>query len=246
MEAWINSQKRLLEIESNAETVLLSDKISSLTGKQCESEGLSVLNLDITSVKNALFGRCCLSLEKIAKLPLLVGFKVGEEVSLVSMANDKTTVKKDGANDIVEIFGLVKMCNQQFIEIVVDDYDDSMLEPPYRLNLRPSMKTHEKMMQALTKLARQPHPLFSLLHRKTENNNQASLDNYLIQDQIKIDSWANDNLNLSQKQAVECCLNANLVGVIHGPVRINLFVCLFFCLFFILYSARDRENVNSN
>ena len=222
MEGWIRKQRELLELESQAESVLLSDKIQSLTGKQCESEGLSILNLDVSEVKNALFGRCCLVLEKIAKLPLHVGFKVGDEVSLVSMNSEKSSTSKKDENEVVEIFGLVKSCNQQFIEIVVDDYDDTMLEAPYRLNLRPSMKTHEKMMDALSNLAHHPHPLFSLLNRKAEI--QQNLESYLISDQIKVDSWVNSNLNDSQRQAVECCLNANLVGVIHGPVRFLSFL----------------------
>lgn len=219
MEDWIRNQRRLLDLEAQSETAILAEKISSLSGKQCESEGLSILSLEITQMRNELFGRCCLTLEKVYKLPLNVGFKVGDEVSLVSMSNEKPATKGSDktSQESNDLFGLVRFCNQQFIEIVVDDYDDSMLDPPYRLNLRPSLKTHLKMMEALTNLVDTPHPLFSLIHR-TGLPQTSNLSSYLIQDQVKVDNWVNQNLNPSQKKAVECCLNSRLVGVIHGPV----------------------------
>jgi hypothetical protein len=228
MESWISQQRKLLELESEAESVLLSDKISSLTGKQCETEGLSILNLDISSIRNELFGRCCLILEKVGKLPVHASFKVGDEVSLLSMVakEEPKAVKKDkngreNEEEKKELFGLVKLCNQQFIEVVVDnydDYDDSTFLPPLRLNLRPSMKTHLKMMEALTSLSKTPHPLFSLLHRLGDKETSKTLENYLIKDDIKVQHWINNNLNESQREAVNVCINSNLVGVIHGPV----------------------------
>jgi hypothetical protein len=80
---------------------------------------------------------------------------------------------------------------------------------------------------------------------KAENSNHTGPDQYLVPNQIKVDSWVDDDLNPSQKQAVECCLNTKHIGVIHGPVKTEftssfLSVCHFVCSFVIFLISLAR------
>lgn len=217
MEEWIKEYRALLEMEVTEEATALSDRIATLSAKACENEGLSIINLEVLATRTELFGRCCVEFQKIGKAALPTSFKVGDEVSIIP-ANTRSTAiiatRKGDEDDESEIFGLIKSTGQFSIEVVLDEYDDRLIDFPLRLNLRPSMKTHVKMMEVLTSMVQSPHPLLSMLYRSQNTFDKRGL----TIGSTKVNSWYNEGLNESQKQAVETCLNASLVSIVHGPV----------------------------
>lgn len=217
MEDWIRQQRALLQLEAEEEANQLANKISSLSAKACEQEGLSINNLEVVGTRTALFGRCCVELQKIGKVALPAGFKVGDEVCIVP-ANSRTASTNAEDEDQGEIFGLVKACGIMSMDIVLDEYDDRLVDFPLRLNLKPSLSTHTKMMNALTALTTSPHSLLCNLYRPTDYPlNPASL---LVKNTV-VGKWYNSGLNDSQREAVVTSLNANIVSIIHGPVSVS-------------------------
>lgn len=255
MEDWIKHQRALLELELAEEATLLSDRIASLSAKACENEGLSMVNLETVATRTELFGRCCVEFQKIGKVALPTCFKVGDEVTIIS-ANTRGTISSSSSNKEAdnehesEMFGLIKSTSQFSIEVVIDEYDDRLIDFPLRLNLRPSMKTHTKMMEALAKIAQSAHPLLSMLYRPKESIFEQRM---LINGNIKISQWYNNRLNESQKNAIETCLNATNVSIVHGPVSINLTISYYWCIYhlnslfiFFIIIAWYRKDFNIN
>ena len=218
MEDWIRKQRSLLELEADEEARQLADKIKTLSAKACENEGLSITNLEVVSTRTELFGRCCVELQKIGKLQLPSGVKVGDEVFILP-ANSRNTSKSSDAQgddeDQGDIFGLIKSCGTATIEVVLDEYDDRLVDFPLRMNLKPSLSTHTKMMDALTSLTSSPHPLLSAIYRSSEIPLNPGT---LLSRNVKVERWNNTGLNEAQKEAVETSLGASLVSMIHGPV----------------------------
>jgi hypothetical protein len=216
MEEWVKDQRRLLCLEVEEESSQLADKIQSLSSKACEDEGLSMVNMCMSSCRTELFGRCCVELQKVTRAVLPTGFKVGDEVCLLSSNSRPVTAVGGDEEDVLvdELFGLVKSISQFTIDVVFDDYDDRLVDFPLRLNLRPSLKTHTKMMESLSLLSASPHPLLSLLHGSQD------IVPRLVTDNVRVQHWHNNGLNEAQQSAVEICLNASLVSIVHGPVRI--------------------------
>lgn len=212
MENWIKKQRELLELESQSEAAQLLEKIHSLPSKLCEQEGLSICNLEVASTKTELFGRCCVEFQKIGKQSMPSGFKVGDEVTIIS--SEQNSDSDDDGEDTKELNGLVKKCSNFSIEIIFDEYERRLAYPPLRLNLKPSLTTHKRMMNALQQLQSTPHPLFSLVHSPEDFSIHKS---FLYFDNEKVSKWNNCQLNESQKEAIECCLNSSLVSIIHGP-----------------------------
>jgi DNA polymerase alpha-associated DNA helicase A len=212
MEGWLKKQRELLEIESQSEASQLLEKIRFLPSKLCEQEGLSICNLEVLSTKTELFGRCCVEFQKIGKLSIPSGFKVGDEVTIIS--SEQSLDSEEEGDDSRELHGLVKKCNNYSIEIVFDEYERSLAYPPLRLNLRPSLTTHHRMMDVLEKLQSTPHPLFNLVHSPDDFPIYSS---FLHFENERVSKWYNGLLNESQKEAIDCCLNSSLVSIIHGP-----------------------------
>ena len=98
LEEWIAKQHRLIDLEKGEETAQLQDKMNTLSGKQCQSSGLSLLHLEVDAVRSALFGRCCVSLHKLDKGTMQQCFKVGDEVSLYNpkLASRRRSVFPEG------------------------------------------------------------------------------------------------------------------------------------------------------
>jgi hypothetical protein len=219
MEDWIKHHRALLELEVAEEASLLSDRITFLSAKACENEGLSIVNLEVLATRTELFGRCCVEFQKIGKAALPTCFKVGDEVTIIP-ADTRNTTNTSGETgsfqEDCDIFGLIKSTSQFTIEVVIDEYDDRLVDFPLRLNLRPSMKTHSKMMEALVSMAQSPHPLLTLMYRPKEIVFDQKM---LVNGNSKIINWYNNGLNESQMNAIETCLNASYVSIVHGPVR---------------------------
>lgn len=202
---WIKQQKELLSLEAGEETQQLRDKISHLPGKKCERDGLSIVNLELISSQTTLFGRSKVEFQKLGRAMLPNGLKVNDEVS----------IRPVGATAEVEpAWGLVKKISPYSIEVVVEEYDDVLFEPPLRLDLCPSRKTHEKMMAALDDLTNKRPLLADQIYDKSYSINQFT---DLVRDKVSVSSWFSSTLNESQQEAVNIALSCSKIGIIHGP-----------------------------
>lgn len=216
LEDWIKDQCQLIDWERDAEVGLLTDKISSLSAKSCQSEGLSLLNLEVESSKTVLFGRCCITLQRLDKGQILQCFKVGDEVSLYS-PKLRGNAKADSA-DIYTVMGLISKVAHNKVEMVVDEFDDHLFESPLRMDLRSSQKTHITMKNALSTIQHEGmnHPLVNLLFYPDQCNISLLQPSPSAKSLTKADMW-NQHLNGSQQSAIECALNTPSVAIIHGP-----------------------------
>jgi superfamily I DNA and/or RNA helicase len=222
LEAWAKNQSDLIDLERDAEQSMLSDKITSQSAKACQSEGLSLLNLEIDSTKTALFGRCCISLQRQDKGQILQSFKVGDEVSLYNPKHkqdaESSRVSLEKNNAIV--MGLIGKITKFKVEIVVDEFDDNLFEAPLRLDLRSSQKTHTSMKHALNSLVEfgYDHPLVNLLFNPDLSDSSSLLQPSLrnIKELSSSDLW-NPFLNASQCGAINCALSAPPITIVHGP-----------------------------
>lgn len=217
-------------MEVGEEAAQVSEKLTSLGGKACEAEGLSMLNLEMIGVETTLYGYCNVEFQKIGKIPLPAGMKVGDEVDIVS-----------GRPDSEPVFGLIKKLTPLTVTVVIQEYDDQVAEVPIRLNLHPSMKTHEKMVEALDFLQAHPHPLADMIHSPSSYDPR-SVTLLSPTEQGKVSHWFNSGLNDSQQQAIHTALRATKIALIHGPVSL----CSGNCSFIInmtlnnIVSARHR------
>jgi len=216
LEDWIKDQNQLIDWERDAEVGLLTDRISTLSAKSCQSEGLSLLNLEVESTRTVLFGRTSLGLQRIDKGPIQQCFKVGDEVSLY---NPKLKASADSAQeDKYVLLGLISKVTHNRVEMVVDEFDDHLFESPLRLDLRSSQKTHTTMKDALNEMARvgMNHKLVNLLFYPNDGNSNLLLPRQDTRPLETSDLW-NPSLNNSQVSAIQCALNAPAVSIIHGP-----------------------------
>ena len=231
---WVKTQKSLIDLEKECEVAQLSTKISSLGAKECQNEGLSILNLEVDGTRSAMFGRCCVILQKMGGKQLESSFKVGDEVLLFNpKLRTSSTVDTTGTSlDNGSVFGLVSKVSNFKIEIVVDEFDDNQFEAPLRMDLRSNQKTHLKMIEALTSLETSDHPLVQLLFAPKDESLGYRV---VVQDNIKLDKVYNLNLNESQLNAIKCSLGAPFISLVHGPVSSSLcLICIDFMLFFSL------------
>jgi hypothetical protein len=204
---WIAAQNDLLDLEKNVETDVLVQKLGSLSAKSCQREGFSVLNLRVQGVRTAMFGRCCVTVEKMDRSPIPVSFKVGDEVGLY---NPQLSSSKAENNSVVE--GLISKITEKVIDIVVNDFEEQHFEAPLRLDIRPNNKTYEKMKAALSTLVDSSHPLVNVLFA------QAALPPYSHRFSAEKETLCNPDLNDSQIDAIRCGLSAPYIALIHGPV----------------------------
>ena len=210
LKSWIENQRTLLDLELEEENSQLSNKINSASAKYCESEGLSILNLEIDSLQSGLFGRCRITLQKMgnSKQRFDHSFKVGDEVNLY---NPK--FKSSVADSI--LFGLITKINLNQIEVTVDEMNhEPYFEPPLRIDLRANMKTHNKMKEVLSILPRTDHPLINISFQPP---NDAIDPAYMTMRPAPVVAWFDGKLNASQKDAVRLALGAPTVTIIHGP-----------------------------
>lgn len=259
LEEFIKHQNYLIDLEHQEEVNQLTNKINSLSGKLCQHDGLSILHLEIESMRTAMFGRCCVSLHKIDSSPISQSFKVGDEVCLYNPKLKSSTNSKEKSsnkdNDNKNILnGLISKITVHKIDIIIDEQfqvNEHLYEPPLRMDLRSSQKTHITMksaMQQLQKKDTEYHPLVQLLfypNETTQNSllkpsikeftslnidmNSSSYNNETVIQDIDVKCnkhqypmiW-NDSLNNSQRNAISCALSTPSVAIIHGPVRITI------------------------
>ena len=146
---WIEKQRELLNQERATERDQLNDRINSLTAKECSDLGITLLHLEVESVRTGLYGRSCFCIQRRDKLEFPVhSFKVGDEVCLYSS-------KQNTAAEDTKINGIISKISSTIIEFVSEGGDDDILEYPLRLDMLSSEATHKKMVSALDDLIEQ-------------------------------------------------------------------------------------------
>ena len=211
---------------------------------QCQSAGLSELNLEIDSSRTSLFGRCSLLLRKMDKSPLKGSFKVGDEVNIynpkyISKSGTSSTSFSSAAksnsemNEKTFLFGLISKVSTTNIEVVLDEFEESnAFEPPLRLDLTSSQKTFTKMKEALQLLEGSSHPLVNLLFAEKDSTIPYA---FLPSSLPVLNLVWNQSLNPSQLNAISTALAAPKIALIHGPVR-NIYVLLSPCIYVVILS----------
>lgn len=220
MNDWIQKQKELLDLENCEEAALLADKLASLGARACENEGLSIINLEVIGIEASLYGRCGAIMQKIGKLPIPNGLKVGDEVDIVCSNPDREP-----------LFALITKVTPTSIMVVFDEYDDLLFDLPLRINMHPSSTTHTKMMDALNALGSKPHSLAELLY--TNIGMHPMMTGSLLDPPSpfsEVTKWFNPTLNASQQTAIQTSLRAKQIGLIHGPVSSPFFKCVVRCV----------------
>lgn len=220
IDEWVSTQRQLLNIELEYENSLLAEKISRCTAHECQDLGLSLLMLNIDEVKTSLFGRTTLTVVShrgAADALLSNSFKTGDEVVLYSMK--KRSV--EGHTEDGKLAGVITKSSNNSLDIVVEEYDEEALNPPLRLDLRSNEYTHKKMICALEEIISSPNKLVNHLLQPSlyPDNRDVQLSSEALISARRL-SYFNPDLNESQREAVACALNAPLISIIHGPVRI--------------------------
>ena len=148
-------QKELLGLEQDDERNAIQSSLSSLSAAQCEDEGLSILSLELDSVRTGLYGRTVVSLRRMngGVLPQTSSFKVGDEVHLYAPRLQHTT-----SADLSSVTGVVTRCSSNGVEFVTEgEVDEELLSSstPLRMDMLANEATHKKMMYALDDLSSQ-------------------------------------------------------------------------------------------
>ena len=212
---WTAQQRKLLALEHDSEKLQLTDKIESLTAKECEDAGLSLLSMSIESVTTALFGRCCLSLVRSDSRELLKSFKVGDEVVVYCPKLRHTP-------EFAEVECIVSKLLPASIQLICDVIDESIFDTSIRVDARANDSSYRKYLNALNDLESSALPLMTLLFGDKEfqslslgivEQTQKRIES-INADQIK---FFDPNLNDSQRKAVANALEMKQITVIHGP-----------------------------
>ena len=153
---WTKLQRNLLDLERESEKLQLSEKIESLSAKDCEAAGLSLLSLSIQSVTAALFGRNCISLARSDSKELLKSFKVGDEVVMYCP-------KLRNTPEFVMINCIVSKLLPASIELICDEVDESIMDRSIRVDARANDSTHNKYLSVLNDLEGSALPLRNIL-----------------------------------------------------------------------------------
>lgn len=230
MEEWIEKQKSLLGLESIAEKEQLAEKIQSLSAKECEKQGLSLLHLQLVGTKTSLFGRFSITLESNRvknKVLDQVSFKAGDEVVLYSSRKSRssqqtnTNTKANGIDNNKDeniITGVVSKVNHAIIEIVTEQTpEDVSLESPLRMDLRSNDYTHKKMVDILDELSKSSHGLIPLLFGQLQLNSYSMRNLNIEATRGGEFCTLNTKLNSSQRSAIQGALQSTYIALIHGP-----------------------------
>jgi hypothetical protein len=251
---WIESQQALLQLEKQEEELQLASKLASLTARECEEAGISILHLEIDNIATSLFGRTTVTVKPARQGQLLkaaggagnnnsyintkqgskLSMKVGDEVRLY---NPKLMGTAD--EDTAVVNGVISKVINWEISIVCDEVlDENSLSAPLRLDLRSNDYTFRKMSSALADLRDSGgHPLVRALFDRGIVPGPLSNDH-----RVTSDNLFNKDLNASQLAAVNCALNTSSVALIHGPVSYASVVVLDEKCFSVVLTAWNWED----
>ena len=148
---WCDRQRRLLLLEREEENEQLTSKLETLTAKECEESGISVLSLVLAGVSVSLYGRSCLTLErKDRKVFPNHSLKVGDEagnilrffgsmcsifpILIIVPLSILLVLRGKGGSMGNTVRGVIAKVTSISIDLVTDSYDDDEMDTPLRLD----------------------------------------------------------------------------------------------------------------
>jgi len=198
---WIARQAELLALERDEEKAQLTTKLTTLSAKKCEDDGISILSLEIEEITTSMYGRTCISLQRRDKKTLPNhSISTGDEVILRGKGEGTETIS-----------GVVSKVTPTGVDFVTEGYEETDLDSPLRLDLLASEATFRKIHEALRSLD-------TVVDSPALPIADIVFNNRVVEAPIleKIASF-NTNLNESQVEAIECALGSKHVALIHGP-----------------------------
>jgi hypothetical protein len=210
MEKFVEKTRELLKCDYEEEVAEIRSRIQSESPEKCEILGLSILNLEISSISTSLFGRISVELRYPSKKLLPSTFRVGDEVCLLY-----TPLEPD-SNGSVD--GIVTKSSAEMIEVTVESIEGlESSTSTIRINKRASDVTYKKLCAALDSLSiNNYHPLVQLLFR--ESRSEAEVLPIPERIAMRTDKYSISTLNDSQIRAIESSLSrSSLLSLIHGP-----------------------------
>lgn len=209
MDSYISNHLDLLTLEHETELNELKYQLDNESAIKCEALGLSILNLEITSIFTSMFGRITFELKYSLKKSLPSSCRVGDEVEVIS------------SNKII-LIGIVTKLLIYSIEITVDSIEDTDdILSPVRINKRVSEVTYKKLCSSLQNISQaftSCHPIVTYVFNTLFNNKNDVI--YPPSDRIKrkIIKGSVQGLNESQISAIEHSMHPNsIISLIHGP-----------------------------
>ena len=215
---FVKDQKYFLEKEREEEENDTVNRITTYSAKQLEKLGVCIRKLNLVNTEYASYGKYLIEFEKRCKSPF----------------ENKITKYKFDSGDVVGLFqysekiheeplyrGIVSVFNSKRIVIAFDtEIDEESLPKNICLVQLANQVTYDRIKKGLDKLAamefsEKQYPLVNVLfdvYEPTYNDSEEKID--YIKNKLK---FYNDNLNQSQKEAVEFALTVNEIGLIHGP-----------------------------
>lgn len=170
LDEWCRSQRRLLKMEHDEEVEVITTQLTSMSAKECETAGISVLSLMVASTSTGLRGRVRVTLQKLHGGPLpATSIKVGDEVrvsspgyrthmqTLLKNASSSSSIDRRMRETAEGIRGVVSKVTSANIDILIEA-DDAEEMPemtsPVRLDLVSNDATYVKLCNAINLLER--------------------------------------------------------------------------------------------
>ncbi|GEQ72686.1 hypothetical protein JCM33374_g6373 [Metschnikowia sp. JCM 33374] len=218
-----NDFRDAIELEQKCDLLSTTHYLSSFSPKRLAAFGLAILNLSITNIKNALAGKTSV------ELSLDPAFcQLGDEIQGGSLkVGDIVKLDRMGVSEVEQdtsLEGVVTRLNGSTIHVSIkeDSFDEKLLNlynntgndsnRMWVVKLTNSI-TYKRMLQAMTKLE-------SLNESEKSQVIKILLGECRFYPRTvsysKLQYWNND-LNQSQKNAIEFAIFSSPVTIIHGP-----------------------------
>lgn len=193
--------------------------LTSSSPKLLARNGQAVLNLSINNIRKSFTGKSIIELVIHSAVKNNNGnpftdFKTGDIVKLQEMnKSEKDNEKdkdKDKDNDIFNIDGVVSKSSNEKINIVISKDCDEIWSnnSKFWIVKISNESTYKRMESTLRKLNEfKPNSITDILTGEKK---------YIPKSKTSIDSWNNEFLNDSQKDAIEFAIG-NEICIIHGP-----------------------------
>ena len=228
-------QRKLLELERTEEQLQRQEKIADANFKifqKLQSRGDAILGLHAerpTESQTSLEGHSLLILSRRSTFLPSHRFTTGDNVSIRNLHSQNTNKSKD--SNTSSIGGVIYKVSKESIVIATETIpsEDELDFKLFSCNTLVMIKladdvTYHRLTRALDKIdqhqnlagkeihAHNTRMIEVLFHAKKPQRNQAQSD------EIRKETiFHNQNLNNSQKEAIQFCLESSDIALIHGP-----------------------------
>ncbi|CAH6720232.1 DNA polymerase alpha-associated DNA helicase A [[Candida] jaroonii] len=209
---FVDRFKAAIDLEQKVDLNQTNAYLETYSVKKLAKLGLAVVNLIIDNIRTGLGGKTVIE--------LVIDTAIGKDIEIGSIkTGDIVKIDKMG-EDSEELNGVVTKISTSSISVSIDEDkdEDNVLNmynntgsdnKIYIVKLTNSI-TYKRMMITMNKLNElkdKPDIMKVLL---------GEMPYFQYNSKIKVKEFFNDNLNGSQKEAIEFCLNSP-VSIIHGP-----------------------------